>query len=154
LNWYLMAFKKYATFKGRARRKEFWMFYLFNTIFSFGALSLDSILGFTFAGGRSNFIQILYGVAVIFPGMALTVRRLHDVGKSGWYLFYISVAAGFVLFIGIRLHAFLSNTNYLHWGKAVLWGPIIIIGIYYLKLLCSDGTSGENQYGPNPKENV
>lgn len=80
MNWYLEVLKKYATFSGRARRKEYWMFVLFNMIFTFIITFVDSRLklrGF-FAG--------IYAIAIIIPSIAVCVRRLHDIGKSGaWY---------------------------------------------------------------------
>jgi uncharacterized membrane protein YhaH (DUF805 family) len=85
LNWYLYVLKKYAVFDGRARRKEYWMFVLFNILFSMAAGILDSILGLDFRSG-SGMIGSLYGLAVLIPSIAVAVRRLHDVGRSGWFL--------------------------------------------------------------------
>jgi len=80
MNWYLLVLKKYATFNGRARRKEYWMFTLFSTIISvilslFGALVLDT-----------EGIDTIYSLAVLVPTIAVGVRRMHDVGKSGWFI--------------------------------------------------------------------
>jgi uncharacterized membrane protein YhaH (DUF805 family) len=77
---YLKVIKEhYADFDGRARRKEYWMFALINMIISI-------VLTF---GGRSigaEWIGSLYSLAVLVPGIAVAVRRLHDIGKSGWWL--------------------------------------------------------------------
>ena len=78
--WYLKVLKQYADFNGRARRQEYWMFVLFNIIVSIVASVLDSILGTWGA------IAGLYGLAILIPGLAVGVRRLHDIGKSGWML--------------------------------------------------------------------
>jgi uncharacterized membrane protein YhaH (DUF805 family) len=80
VNWYLAVLKNYAGFSGRARRTEYWMFFLFNLIIT---IVLDVIgrvieLG-TLLGG-------IYGLAVLIPGLAVGVRRLHDTGRSGWWL--------------------------------------------------------------------
>jgi len=88
MNWYLTVLKKYAVFSGRARRKEYWMFTLFNMIFAIVAMFLDNILGIAIDGLRYGPIFMLYVVAVLIPGLAVSVRRLHDVGKSGWMLLY------------------------------------------------------------------
>lgn len=80
MGWYLEVLKKYAVFSGRARRKEYWMFVLFNFIFGFIAALLDEILG---SGGA---IYGLYMLVLIIPGIAVGVRRLHDIDKSGFYL--------------------------------------------------------------------
>jgi len=88
MKWYLKVLKQYADFKGRARRTEYWMFVLFNFIFAVVAAILDNILGLTFHENIPyGFIYILYALAVFIPGLAVIVRRLHDVGKSGWFYF-------------------------------------------------------------------
>ena len=91
MNWYIKVLKKYAVFSGRARRKEYWMFVLFNFIFSLVASLLDlAIFGLVLTTGVGP-LYIVYIVAVFVPGLAVAVRRLHDVGKSGWYLFIILI---------------------------------------------------------------
>ena len=128
MNWYLKVIKNYAGFGGRARRKEYWMFTLFNLIFIVVAGIIDNILGTTFKmdmGGQSvnlhyGYFYILYALAVLIPGLAVAVRRLHDVGKSGWML---------------------------------LISLIPIVGaIWLLVLVVTNSKPGENKYGPNPKE--
>ncbi len=86
MEWYLKVMKQYADFNGRARRKEYWMFLLFNIIFALVAMLVDNLLGM-----RINeqipygYLYLLYGLATFIPGIAVGVRRLHDVGKSGWW---------------------------------------------------------------------
>lgn len=86
MKWYLNVLKKYAVFKGRARRKEYWMFVLFNLIFMFIAALLDGFFGF--AEGDSLFgpFYMLYILFIIIPALAVTIRRLHDVGITGWFI--------------------------------------------------------------------
>ncbi|MDZ7933571.1 MAG: DUF805 domain-containing protein [Emticicia sp.] len=69
----------YTNFEGRARRSEYWYFTLFSTIISWGL---------SYAGIAMNFpwISVIYSLAIILPSIALTVRRMHDVGKSGWFM--------------------------------------------------------------------
>ena len=87
MNWYLKVLKQYADFNARARRKEYWMFALFNMIFGGIAMGLDNILGIGFGEiGVYGPLYILYTLAVFIPGLAVVVRRLHDVGKSGWMM--------------------------------------------------------------------
>jgi uncharacterized membrane protein YhaH (DUF805 family) len=85
MNWYLEVLKKYAVFSGRARRKEYWMFALFNFIIF---LVLEIVLGMAGAiiGSDLNIIGLLYTLAVILPSLSVGVRRLHDIGRSGWWL--------------------------------------------------------------------
>ncbi len=80
MEWYLKVLRQYADFNGRARRKEFWMFVLFNLIFAIVANVLDYMFGTDYIFGG------IYGLAMLIPGLAVSVRRLHDVGKSGWML--------------------------------------------------------------------
>ena len=92
MDWYIKVLKNYAVFSGRARRKEYWMFVLFNFIFSLVASLIDLGIGLvTFAVFGLGLLSILYALAVFVPGLAVAVRRLHDVGKSGWYLFIILI---------------------------------------------------------------
>ena len=81
MNWYLKVLKQYADFSGRARRKEYWMFVLFNVIFTFVAMLLDFLFGLPFI------FTIIYTLALLIPSLAVLVRRLHDIGKSGWWYF-------------------------------------------------------------------
>lgn len=89
MNWYLAAFKKYAEFSGRATRQEYWMFVLFNMVFASAASLLDGFLGLNYAGsygGNYGLINGLYSLILFIPGLAVTVRRLHDTKRSGWFL--------------------------------------------------------------------
>ena len=93
MNWYLKALKEhYADFKGRARRKEYWMFVLFQSIFVIVAIILDSILGLSFTPEIPyGWIYILFGLLTFIPSLSIAVRRLHDVGKSGWWYLIVFV---------------------------------------------------------------
>ena len=77
MNWYFKCWQQYADFSGRARRKEYWMFYLFNFLFSVIAGFLDGLFDL-------KFLTIIYPLLTFIPGLAVSIRRLHDVGKSGW----------------------------------------------------------------------
>jgi len=105
MNWYLKVLRNYADFNGRARREEFWMFILFNFIFLTIAAVIDNVLGVTFDdtfivwdttfkikttlfgyGVTPNgYVYLIYSLSVLVPAVAVLVRRLHDVGKSGWF---------------------------------------------------------------------
>ena len=128
MNWYIEAIKKYAVFSGRARRKEYWMFFLVNVL-------IAMVIGFFVGMARAidqnsntslstvfSCISSLYSLALFLPALGVSVRRLHDIGKSGWWFFI-----GFIPLIGF---------------------------IWLLVLLGTDGQPGPNLYGPNPKEVV
>ena len=80
MKYFIEGLKKYAEFEGRARRKEYWMFILFYFIFTIAAVVLDEILG------SEPVIYIVYGLVLILPYLAVTVRRLHDTNRSGWWI--------------------------------------------------------------------
>ncbi|MCW2901117.1 MAG: hypothetical protein JWO67_3382 [Streptosporangiaceae bacterium] len=80
MNWYLAVLKNYAGFSGRARRTEYWMFVLFNVIIT---VVLNAI---SMAIKQGSLLGSIYGLAVLIPGLAVAVRRLHDTGRSGWWL--------------------------------------------------------------------
>ncbi|TSJ42808.1 DUF805 domain-containing protein [Mucilaginibacter corticis] len=105
MNYYLAVLKNYAQFTGRARRSEYWYFALFSLIISIILMVIGKAIGFM---GLYN----IYSLAVLIPSIAVGVRRMHDVNKSGWF---------------------------------------ILIPIYNLILACTDGTPGDNNYGPDPK---
>jgi uncharacterized membrane protein YhaH (DUF805 family) len=104
-DYYTSAVKKYAVFEGRASLKEYWMFMLFNAIFMWTAYILDNIMGTSFKIGSVGdvgygWIYSLYALAILLPSIGLLIRRLHDVGKSGWYWFIVLIPiAGAIWFI-------------------------------------------------------
>lgn len=101
MNWYLKVLKQYADFNGRARRKEFWMFFLFNLIFAYLAMGIDYLLGFSLGVGIPyGYFYLIYVLVMLIPNLALGVRRLHDIGKSGWnYLFIFIPLVGAILLL-------------------------------------------------------
>lgn len=105
MNYFVAVLTKYAQFSGRSRRSEYWYFALFSTIISVILLFVGDAVGFPQ-------LRLIYSLGVLIPSLAVAVRRMHDVNKSGWF---------------------------------------ILIPIYNLILACTDGTSGDNEYGPDPK---
>lgn len=126
MEWYLKVVRdNYANFNGRARRKEYWMFFLVNLGISIVLGIIDNVLGLKIGGnelaaygGGTGVIGGIYSLAVFIPSLAVTVRRLHDTGKSGW--------------------------NY-------LWVLTCIGAFYVLYLLIQEGDHGQNEYGADPK---
>ena len=80
MEWYLKVVRNYAVFTGRARRTEYWMFVLFNILFAALASVLDWILG------SLSIVSLLYGLTMVIPSIAVAVRRLHDINKTGFFL--------------------------------------------------------------------
>lgn len=93
MEYYIGAWKKFADFTGRARRTEFWMFYLFNVIVSLILSVVDGALGTIFIGS-------IYSLAVFLPSLAIGARRLHDTGRSGWWqLLWLIPVIGWIVMI-------------------------------------------------------
>ena len=91
MNWYLEVLKKYAVFGGRARRKEYWFFVLFNFIFAVVLAFIDGMIGTFDPETGYGVLSGIYGLVVIIPGIAVTIRRLHDTDRSGWWLLILFI---------------------------------------------------------------
>ncbi|NIF19295.1 DUF805 domain-containing protein [Pantoea sp. Cy-639] len=90
-NAYLEVLKKYAVFKGRARRKEYWMFVLINLLITIAIGYIDNILGTT------PLLGLVYNLAILLPSIAVAVRRLHDNNHRGWWLLVPIVGLVFLI---------------------------------------------------------
>jgi uncharacterized membrane protein YhaH (DUF805 family) len=127
----LKPLKHFADVTGRARRREFWSWFLFVWVMLLVLMYLDTVLGlggtatsyrtgnsmgFSMTGGL---LTLIFALATLIPSVTVSVRRLHDVGKSGWFLLFIVV---------------------------LLFG-----WIYLLYLYVQPGMTGPNEYGPDPK---
>jgi len=128
MDWYLMVWRKYAVFEGRARRTEYWMFVLFNLL-ALIALAAIGGVGIAMSEDYGGILFVpfgLYALAALIPSLAVAVRRFHDTGKSGW-LILLFIVLGLIPFVGL------------------------ITAIVQIVILCTDSDPGPNQYGPNPK---
>lgn len=128
MEWMIMPLKRYADFSGRSRRKEYWMFVLFQILVSlpmmfivFAAADVSGGDGMGTLGGVLLVVLGLIYLGLFFiPGLAVQVRRFHDQDKSGWF-----ILLGFIPYIG---------------------GLILFI------FMCIEGTRGSNRFGPDPKD--
>ncbi len=132
MEWMILPLKRYLQFNGRSRRKEFWMFVLFQIIVSIVANLLDHLLGYGrttalvtptsySAYATSNGpIATLASLALLIPAFCVTVRRLHDTDRSAWWLLLVLIPL-------------------LGW---------IALFVFY----CLDGTPGPNRFGADPKQ--
>ena len=144
-------FSKYAVFSGRARRSEFWYFYLFYILVAFGLSFLSIRIPV------AKYLYILFGLGVFLPYTAVTVRRLHDIGKSGWILLIFMVVIfliSMLMFLLIDIIAPTiegsSMTVFIVYSIFVL--IVLALAIWLIVWLCRDSQPGENKWGPNPKE--
>lgn len=164
MKWYILALKKYATFSGRSQRMEYWMFILFYFIFYIAAIILDHVVGLNWSptGGP---ITSLYSLSMFVPSVAVSVRRFHDIGKSGWFYFWFTL--GYVIstlilivkvaatFIGAGLSPQEIDPSVIMQFAVpfLLWLLVIlIISIVWIYLMAKDSQPGTNKWGPNPKE--
>lgn len=86
MNWYLEVLKKYAVFTGRARRKEYWYFLLFNIIISIILSAVDGMTGSYNPQTGMGLLGTIYILAILLPAVGVSIRRLHDTGRSGWWV--------------------------------------------------------------------
>ncbi len=86
MNWYLGVLKQYATFEGRARRKEYWFFVLFYVLVFLVLSAVDGVTGTYNADAGVGLLGGLYILATLIPSLAVMVRRLHDTDRSGWWV--------------------------------------------------------------------
>lgn len=168
MEWMLMPLKRYADFSGRSRRMEFWMWVLFQFLLGMAFMVLMMVLGgaammsgdpgqMMAAGGAVLIIYILYllmALAFLIPNLAVTVRRLHDTNRSGWWI---------MLFWGPYLlmivSSFAIGASAASGGNAMAGGvlglvsmlALIVGGLVLLVFMFLEGTRGPNQYGPDPK---
>lgn len=97
MNWFIdcITKKNYANFNGRARRKEYWMFILFCIILAFITIIIDKMIGSPLV------ITAILVLALFLPSLAVTVRRLHDTSKSGWWVLlqFIPYIGGIIILV-------------------------------------------------------
>jgi uncharacterized membrane protein YhaH (DUF805 family) len=105
MKWFIKCFKQYADFKGRARRKEYWMFTLIN-----------GILGFVIGLLGLSILSWIYSIAVFIPSLAVCVRRIHDIGKSAWWiLLFLIPVIGWIWLIILFVQDSQPGEN--QWGE-------------------------------------
>jgi len=102
MRWYLLGFKNYLQIKGRAVRKEFWMFMLFNLLFLVAAMIIDHIFGLTLTDLPFGYVFLVYAGIIFIPSLTVTLRRLHDVGSRGWMMFIVLIPViGFIWLLAL-----------------------------------------------------
>jgi uncharacterized membrane protein YhaH (DUF805 family) len=167
MNWMLLPLKRYAEFSGRSRRMEYWMFQLFMFIVYMAMVMLMMVVGggalmmgsgdpttVMAAGGAVMVIFGLYAVfalAMFIPSLAVSVRRLHDTNRSGWWL--LAPISGYVIMMIGTVLAATSPDNPGLGGVIAMVGGIAVLGLALtlLVFMFLEGTRGPNNYGPDPK---
>ena len=100
MNWYMEVLKKYTVFDGRAGREEYWYFVLFNLIATIILAVIDNVIGTFNAQAGIGVLGTIYALGVLLPSLAVTARRLHDTGRSGWWMLIAFIPIlGFIVLI-------------------------------------------------------
>jgi len=149
-------FKKYAKFSGRARRSEYWYFVLFSVLVSMVINIAETAVTAFFGAGAAphwiwNGLRGLYTLGTLLPSMAVGWRRLHDGGHSGWnYLIPYIIILGMVVAIGLVGAGVWTGVPT---GLFTVVGGLAMLGYTVMMLvwLTSEGSRGDNKYGPDPK---
>jgi uncharacterized membrane protein YhaH (DUF805 family) len=150
IEWALRPDRKYAVFSGRAPRAEYWWFYLSTVIIQIPLTIVDEAIG------NWSPLSSLFSLATFIPWLAVTVRRLHDTNRSGWWLlalFLPLLAVGFAAAaaVGTSLRGPTPEpTGTMLVGIAVAVIAMMIIGIAMFVFMVSEGTHGPNDYGDDP----
>lgn len=101
MNWYIAALKKYADFSGRAQRSEYWYFLLFYILITLVLAVVDPLLGSFHGNSGYGLFSSLFTLAMLIPSIAVGVRRLHDIDRSGWWMLMalLPLIGSIVLFV-------------------------------------------------------
>lgn len=166
MNWMFLPLKRYAEFSGRSRRMEYWMFQLFMFLVYIAMLVLMMIVGggammtggdpsaVMAAGGAALIIgglYMLFALAMFIPSLAVSVRRLHDTNRSGWWI--LAPLSGYLIMVIGGVMAAGNPDNPGIGGILAMIGMIAVIGLglTLLVFMFLEGTRGPNQYGADPK---
>lgn len=147
-------FSKYFTFSGRARRSEYWWFYLFTILLGFAAGIIDVLLGT--GSDDIGIFGTIASLVTLIPSLSAQVRRLHDTGRSGWWIggaFIAVIIFGIMIAGAMGVTATSSDSFSLTFAIAIIVFAIafLIWGITMLVFMCQDSDQGTNKYGPSPK---
>ncbi|MES2338186.1 MAG: DUF805 domain-containing protein [Pseudomonadota bacterium] len=156
LHWLLLPLRRYAQFSGRSRRQEFWPFTIVTGVASIGCDTIDEIFGLqhgfpALALGAPGMLGSAFTVVTLLPGVALAVRRLHDIDRAGWWLappMAIIIGGMIVLdsIFGIHDHPNGQEMLALTAMLAVLASMALLFVVF-----CLEGTAGPNRFGDDPK---
>lgn len=114
MEWYLKVLRQYADFGGRARRQEYWMFTLINGLLGIFLSVISTALVDSAIGGLFSIVYLLYALGTLVPSLAVAVRRLHDVDKSGWMLLIalIPLVGGILLIVWMATEGTRGSNQY------------------------------------------
>ena len=154
-------FRNYATFSGRSTRAESWWWALFTYLTSIILVVVDTATGTIGMFGDSGLLGQLFEVAILVPTLALGARRLHDINRTGWWLFLVlgffpmAAIGGGILLVSFFLLDNLLILTVLGFTMVIGFGILGIIGIIVLIVWAiKRGDKGPNKYGPDPRQDI
>ncbi len=165
--------RKYADFGGRATRAEFWWWVLATTIASLVLGAVDSLISVLTGGYGYSPFSTIFALAILLPHLAVTARRLHDIGKTGWWqLVWLLLAGGawiaFLLVVAFTLanyifgegwnvgeHEFRASLTFARFGTAIfgfMFALLVTLAVVVWEIvwMTRRGEAGPNRYGPEP----
>lgn len=170
MEWMLMPLRRYADFSGRSRRMEYWMWVLFQFLIGLGfTVLIVAVAGaglmsgdptqLVAVGGVALILYLLYmlvGLVLFIPSLAVTVRRLHDTNRSGWWILapmvpYLLMIVATMTLVGTAGKPDQSTLGMMGLILMVFGLAAMVLGIVLLVFLFLEGTKGPNKYGPDPK---
>ena len=167
--------RKYADFGGRAARAEFWWWVLATTIVSMAFSAVDTFIGAFSGGYYFSLLGTIFSLAILLPSLAVTSRRLHDIGKTGWWqlawyiiavIGWIALAVGFIIVvIGLAVggyfevdsaEQFFNNLPYESWiplliGLLITLAINLAVLVWAIVWMARQGQTGPNRFGPDPR---
>jgi uncharacterized membrane protein YhaH (DUF805 family) len=143
MNWILMPFRRFGDVSGRSRRMEFWLFWLTALIVQMVASYIDAVsVQVAVAGGMGPFTLVTTLIFLV-PAATVGIRRLHDIGRSGWWM----------MLFGLPYLAWLFSVQ--SGSQSIIAAITLLLGsVTLLVLLVQPGIPGENSFGPDPKTGI
>ncbi|HEX2174400.1 MAG TPA: DUF805 domain-containing protein [Nocardioidaceae bacterium] len=150
---------QYATFSGRARRAEYWWFYLFTILVGLAASGVDAGLNTAF-NNEIGVVGTVTSLGLLLPTLAVTARRLHDTGRTGWWMLLpvgpllATIVVGFVAAFATVFGPDADDTAATALVVLLVLCLLTTLAtlITLLVFLCLDSNPGPNRYGPSPKQ--
>ena len=143
MRWILEPFQRWADFSGRSRRLEFWLFWLAAMVVQMIASYFDAANGQAVVAGGMGIITLIVTLIFLVPAATVGIRRLHDIGRTGWWMLLFAVPyAAWLASIEVGTQGVIA-------AVAFLVGSVVLV-----ILLVQPGTAADNRYGPNPKGGI
>ncbi len=143
MQWILMPFRRLTDFSGRSRRMEFWLLWLTALILQMLASYIDAVTSQRYIVGGMGPITLVMTLILLAPAATVGIRRLHDIGRSGWWMLLFGLPyLGWLVSVETESQSVVA-------AIALLLGSVIL-----LVLLVQPGTAGDNDYGADPKDGI